>query len=199
MKLILSLSIYILTIGLFAQISDSIGIDDNPFLNKTEVELLNSLLNETRTDFNFTDKKVAFITGSNGGKIVSKSDFFRNTVIPWIEKNSKPQIFMVKLTEDEKLKSGGYDVLVLSWVKVFIPKTQEKVINKLKNELIAQNQSDSLYIKSIDSIRQVRRKQNFIAMHRQFKDTTNQRTVVKSFDNNKLILIYYVNDGLAPY
>lgn len=131
MKTVLFITTFFWTIGLLAQNSDSLGIDDNPILNKNEVELLNSLLNDTRDDFNFTDKKVAFITGSNGGTIVSKSNYFQNSVIPWIENDSEPQIFMVKLTEDEKLKSGGYDVLVLSWVKVFTPKTQEKVIRQL--------------------------------------------------------------------
>ena len=131
MKTVLFITTFFWTIGIFAQNSDSLGIDDNPILNKKEVELLNSLLNDTRDDFNFADKKIAFITGSNGGTIVSKSNYFHNAVIPWIENDSEPQIFMVELTEDEKLKSGGYDVLVLSWVKIFTPRTQEKVIKQL--------------------------------------------------------------------
>ena len=134
MRTIFYLSTFFWTIGLFAQNSDSLGLDDNPMLNENEVELLNSLLNETRDGFDFNNKKVAFITGSNGGKIVSKSDYFKNSLIPWIEKDSEPQVFMVKLTEDEKKKSGGYDILVLSWVKVFTPKTQERVIEQLGNE-----------------------------------------------------------------
>jgi hypothetical protein len=132
MKNFLFISSFFWTIGLFAQNSDSLGIDNNPFLNKKEVELLNALLTETRGDFSFTDKKVAFITGSNGRTIVSKSDYFQKSVIPWIQEDAEPQIFMIKLTEDEKLRSGGYDVLVLVWVKVFTPKTQEKVIRQLK-------------------------------------------------------------------
>ena|SRR5690606_27000329 len=109
-------------------------MDNNSILNKSEVALLNSLLKETRDSFDFTGMKVAFITGSKGRTIVSKSDYFQNSVIPWIEKDSIPQIFMVKLTEEEKMKSGGYDVLILSWVKVFTPKTQEKVIKQLGNK-----------------------------------------------------------------
>ena len=134
MRTLLIISTFLWTIGLFAQMSDSLGINNNAILNENEVELLNSLLKKTREGFDFTDKKVAFITGSNGGTIVSKSDYFRNSVTSWIEKDSEPQIFMVKLTEDEKMKSGGYDVLVLSWVKVFTPKTKEKVIRQLGNE-----------------------------------------------------------------
>jgi hypothetical protein len=116
---------------LFAQSLDNLGIDNNPILNKDEVQLLNFLLVESRDTFDFNYKKVAFITGSNGRKIVTKSDYFQNSVNPWIEKVSKPQIFMIILTEDEKEKSGGYDVLVLSWVKIFTPKSQEKVIKQL--------------------------------------------------------------------
>jgi hypothetical protein len=134
MKTLLITLSFFCTTGLFAQKTDSLGIDNNSILNKNEVELLNSLLKETRDRFDFTDKKVAFITGSMGRTIVSKSDYFRNSVIPWIKTDSEPQIFMARLTEDEKMKSGGYDVLVLSWVKVFTPKSQEKVIKKLGNE-----------------------------------------------------------------
>lgn len=139
-KLILIASLFS-TIGLLAQNLDSIGIDNNPFLNKDEVKLLNSLLEEQRDTFNFTGKKVAFITGSNGRTLVTKSDYFKNSVKPWIEKNSKPQIFMVKLTKDEKERSGGYDVLVLSWVKVFTPRSKVKIIEKLgqKNKMPAAN------------------------------------------------------------
>jgi len=130
-KTLIFISFFFRTIGLFAQNSDSIGIDDDPILNKYELELMNSLLYETRKEFNFNDKKVAFVTGNMGGKIVSKSEYFQNSVIPWIQNDSELQIYMLALTDDEKLKSGGYDVLVLSWVKIFSPKTREKVISQL--------------------------------------------------------------------
>ena len=131
MRTFLIISTFFWTIGLFAQNLDSLGVDNNPLMNENEVKLLNSLLEETRSNFDFANKKVAFIIGSNGNTIVSKSDYFQNSIIPWIEEDSKPQIFMVRLTEDEKTKSGGYDVLVLSWVKIFTPKSQEKVITRL--------------------------------------------------------------------
>ncbi len=132
MKSLLIISNFFWALGLFAQKSDSLGIDDNPILNESEVVLLNSLLAESRKGFDFTNKKVAFITGSNGRTIVSKSDYFKKSVIPWIEKGSEPQIFMVELTEDEKKESGGYDVIVLSWVKIFTPKSQKKAIQYLE-------------------------------------------------------------------
>ncbi|MEP2276197.1 MAG: hypothetical protein ABJH98_12120 [Reichenbachiella sp.] len=134
MRTLLTISSFFWVFGLFAQSSDSLGVDDNPILNDSEVQLLSSLLSESRNDFDFTDKKVAFITGSNGRTIVSKSEYFKNSVIPWIEKDSEPQIFMVELTEGEKNESGGYDVIVLSWVKIFTPKSQERAIQYLGNK-----------------------------------------------------------------
>lgn len=41
---------------------------------------------------------------------------------------------MIRLTEDEKAQSDGYDVLVLSWVKVFTTKAQKRVITQLGTE-----------------------------------------------------------------
>jgi len=134
MRLLLIISFLLSTCGLFAQNIDSIGIDDHPVLNESEVKLLNSLLEEQRDMFDFENKKVAFITGSSGRTITAKSDFFRSSVLPWVEDGSRPQISMVKLTIDEKEKSGGYDVLVLTWVKAFTPRTQRKTIEQLRTE-----------------------------------------------------------------
>lgn len=116
---------------LIAQNLDSIGINDRHFLNNEEVKLLNTLLEKQRDTLDLTDKKVAFVTGSSGSMIKTKSDYFENSVKPWIEKDSKPQIFIVLLTEDEKRKSGGYDVLVLSWVKLFTDRRKRKIIEQL--------------------------------------------------------------------
>ncbi len=95
------------------------------------MKLLNLLLEESRDTFDFKNKKVAFITGSSGTRIVSKYEFFNNSVIPWIEKDLRPQIFMCQLTDKEKSKSGGYDVLVLSWVKIFTDKRRKKTVEIL--------------------------------------------------------------------
>ncbi|MEZ4949877.1 MAG: hypothetical protein R2879_04385 [Saprospiraceae bacterium] len=103
-------------------------------LSENEAELLNNLLAESRDTFNFYNKKVAFISGNNGGSIVSKSDYFENLVNPWLEKGDTPQTFMVRLNDEEKIQSGGYDLLVLSWVKVFTPKRKRKVIRALRRK-----------------------------------------------------------------
>ncbi|MCB0482325.1 MAG: hypothetical protein KDC83_12915 [Flavobacteriales bacterium] len=105
-------------------------------LSKEEVELLNALLANSRDTFSFENKKIAFITGSSGSKVLAKADFFDTCIHPWIKEDKKPQIFMVQLSEKEKDQSGGYDAFVLSWVKVFTKRQKRKVI-----ELIGRNSS----------------------------------------------------------
>jgi hypothetical protein len=100
-------------------------------LSTKEAELLNSLLEQSRNTFDFHGKKIAFITGSNAGRILSKADYFNTCVTPWLADGKTPQIFMVELTGEEKNKSGGYDAFVLSWVKVFTDKRKKKVIEQL--------------------------------------------------------------------
>jgi hypothetical protein len=132
LKYLLTISILFSTFGLSAQNYRHIGVDDYPILNQNEVILLNKLLQQQNDGYDFTGKKVAFITASNGSRIVTKSDYFKNSVIPWIEKDSEPQIFMVRLSENEKVKSGGYDVLVFSWVKAYSKKRLIKQLDAIK-------------------------------------------------------------------
>ena len=136
MKVPFILVILFWTLGLTAQNFDLIGTNDHPVLNKEEVKLLNSLLQETRDTFDFKDKKVAFITGPGGSTITPKSDYFKGSVLPWVEDGARPQISMIILTKDEKEKYGGYDVLVLSWVKVYTKRAHRNVLKALeqKNE-----------------------------------------------------------------
>jgi hypothetical protein len=100
-------------------------------LSTQEAELLNSLLENSRDTFDFHGKKIAFITGSSGSRVLSKADFFNTCVNPWLAKGDTPQIFMVLLTQGEKEKSGDYDAFVLSWVKVFTDRQKRRIIEKL--------------------------------------------------------------------
>lgn len=125
------IGVLILTTGLFAQNLDNSTAVDSILLSRQEVELLNSLLKNERDTFNFQEKKIAFITGSSGYKIVTKAHFLDTCVRPWTTKGSKPQIFMVRLTQEEKKRSSGYDAIVLSWVKLFTEKQRKKTVNKL--------------------------------------------------------------------
>lgn len=46
--------------------TDKIETDDNLLLNEIESTYLNRIFEATRKDFDFTNKKVAFLTGSLG-------------------------------------------------------------------------------------------------------------------------------------
>lgn len=107
-----------------AQDTMRVGKDNSSVLNAGEAALLNNLLQHRCAGFDFNRKKAAFITGSTGKAIVSKSDYFQNLVLPWIKKGDSVQIFMLVLTPKEKEEAGGYDVIVGSWVKV--PITQKR-------------------------------------------------------------------------
>ena len=120
-----------LTPNIFGQATDSLGISDNLILNRQETDFLNSALKNSRDTFDFENKKIAFVTGSNGGKLIPKQKYFLTCVKPWTEIESLPQIFFVRLTPDEKQKSGGYDTFVLSLVKLFTNKQGKKISEQL--------------------------------------------------------------------
>ncbi len=131
MKSLILITTLVWSTNLFAQNLDSLGLNDSPYLNKDEVKLLNSLLEKQREDFDFSNKKVAFLIGSTGRAVVKKSEYFESYAKPWLEDGKSPQIFMSLLTDEEKKASGDYDVFVLSWVKMFSPRGKRKVIEYL--------------------------------------------------------------------
>jgi hypothetical protein len=131
MKTPLILLLVLLTNVLYGQQSINLGTDDSTVLNKFEVDFFTSFFKDQSDPFDFKGKKIAFVTGSSGGKLLTKSEYFKICVKPWTTNNSKPQIFLCKLKIDEKIKSGGYDVIVLSWVKLFTENRKLKIINQL--------------------------------------------------------------------
>lgn len=110
---------------------DSLGLNNAPVLNKFESEYFNKVFKDKRGTFNFNDKKAIFLTGTSGSEIVEKVEYFERLVKPWLIKNSSPQIFFKILNEEEKATSGGYEVIILSWVKVFSAKKQRQIIKKI--------------------------------------------------------------------
>ncbi len=132
-KTILLAAISFITTNLFGQMPDSLGMNDKPVLNRQESTLLNSFLKTNQHGFDFAGKRIAFVTGGTGGKIMVKSYYFKTYIKPWVDKGSSPQCFVVRLTEEEKLKSGGYDAIALTWVKLFTNKQRRKIITRLQS------------------------------------------------------------------
>ena len=131
MKFYITILFSILMIGLFGQTADSLGLDDNPRLTKYEAEYFNNEFNGQRNSFDFADKKIAFITGSSAGKHLTKTEYFKE-VKARLKDNHGMTHTPVVLTEEEKLKSGGYDAVVTSWVKLLTDKRRRQIISELK-------------------------------------------------------------------
>ncbi len=70
MKTILLIILSILTADLFGQTPGGLGLDNNAVLNTQESVYLNSLLKEQLKTFDFTNKKVAFVTGNTGNRLL---------------------------------------------------------------------------------------------------------------------------------
>lgn len=101
---------------------DSLGVNDSPFLNMAELNLLNAQLANQRKEFDFTGKRVAFISGKNGSEIISKSSYFGN----------RRRTGMMILSMEEKIQSGGFDALVFNSVILFTKRQKRKTLQKLR-------------------------------------------------------------------
>ena len=120
-----------LSMQVFGQTTYSIGTDDNPILTDQESALLTSFVKDSINTFDLTNKKVAFVTGNPGNILLTKQRYFEECVDPWISHNLTPRLIIVVLTEEEKIKSGGYDALILGSVKVFTKRQKKKIIQQL--------------------------------------------------------------------
>lgn len=122
---------------LICSISTNLVILNNLFgqeiksnLTVKEQQLLDSLLFNKKTDFNFKDKKVAFISGHSGTDIENKKYFFKTFIFDYLDKGIDPIISYRILNEQERQMTNGYDVLVMQVPKIYTRK-QHKV--NLKN------------------------------------------------------------------
>jgi len=132
MNKFISIIIILISISAAGQIPSQCGIDDKPILNQIESKFLNEYMNENqRKGFDFTDKKVLFVTGNRGKRIGTKSEYFNN-IKQWDKGDEKIATWVMILNEKEKNDAGGYDAIVTFWVKYFPKKGIRKVVKKLK-------------------------------------------------------------------
>jgi hypothetical protein len=66
--------------------------EDNLLLNETDGAYLNAVFEKTRKEFNFTSKKVAFLTGSSGKKIGDKKEYFEGERVSLQRGNTHPNL-----------------------------------------------------------------------------------------------------------
>jgi len=100
-------------------------------LTTDEVRVLNSIFTTERNDFDFNEKIIAFTVGTTGTQIEDKAEFFGTYLKPVVEGKSKNVCALIILTKDEKLKSGGFDAVIMSPAKIFTTEHREKLIAEL--------------------------------------------------------------------
>lgn len=102
----------------------------NITLDKNESKLLNEYFDNKRGTFDFTDKKLCFISGSSGTVYITKQDYFSD-IKKWAETNDRIATTLHVLTYKEKIESGGYDAIVTAWVKLLPYGRRRKIIKEL--------------------------------------------------------------------
>ncbi|MDL2214718.1 hypothetical protein LJC00_00830 [Dysgonomonas sp. OttesenSCG-928-M03] len=115
------------------ELTDKLETDNNSLLNDTESTYLNKIFETTRKDFDFTNKKVGFLTGSSGKKMGNKEYYFdmhkeHSTNLNHPYDNGALYIFNIT----EKAESGGYDAAIIYWSKRLV--SINEVVKRLREQ-----------------------------------------------------------------
>ncbi|WP_264521781.1 hypothetical protein [Flavobacterium sp. N1994] len=132
MRTFLTTLVFFIAVNSFGQNLDELGMDNNPNLTEAESKFLTDYMSkEQRQNFNFKDKKVIFVTGNSGQQLGTKSKYF-DYIREWNKNGNKIATWVVELNEKEKIYSGGYDVIVTYWVKMFTENRKKKILKLVK-------------------------------------------------------------------
>ena len=135
MKKYITTILLLITLNVFGQNLEECGIDDHLILTSSESEFLNKyMIDERSKNFDFSKKKIIFITGSRGREFGTKSKYF-NDIKKWNKNGKKIATHIIELNEKEKIDSGGYDVIVTYWVKVLTKRSKRKIIKRSKRRI----------------------------------------------------------------
>jgi len=110
---------------------DSLGVDNNPYLNQYEIDFFDSIFLEQKKDFDLKRKKIAFITGNVGQILINKKEYFvleKGEISKGYAKNGA----LILFDEKQKQESGGYDAIIMFSGKL-IP-TKKQIIKLLKEK-----------------------------------------------------------------
>ncbi len=106
-----------------------LGLDSNPILTEFESDYFNK---SNKENHDFTNTKLGFFIGSSGSTIQTKKEYFDNVKNRLENCQHSSQDYIIKLTQKQKVESGGFDYIIFSWLKI-VPKNIDKRIKKLKN------------------------------------------------------------------
>nr|WP_320023220.1 hypothetical protein [uncultured Draconibacterium sp.] len=132
MRTILIILIGLISVTGFSQ--TDYDLQTTYLLTINEATSLNSIFSKESDNFDFKGKSIAFAVGTTGTQIVNKNGFFEKYINPVIEGKNKNVCLLIVLTKEEKLKSGGFDAVVMSPAKIFTKEHREKLIIEL-NEI----------------------------------------------------------------
>lgn len=96
-----------------------------------EVQLLDSLLINKKSNFSFEGKKAAFISGHSATTIENKDYFFKYHINDVIERGLKPVITYRILEKEEVLQTGGYNVIIMQVPKLLTNKQHNTNLQNL--------------------------------------------------------------------
>lgn len=114
---------------------DSCGLDSNAILNNHEIAYFNYHLGK-KHDFDFRNKKVAFTYGNFGKGVISKKDYFERWGREYYKLKSHVVDIPIILTDQEKIQSGGFDIIIVSWSKILpTGKSRQKLIKRVNKKL----------------------------------------------------------------
>jgi len=109
---------------------NKMGIDNSLSLNSDESDYFNVIFEKTRKDFDFTDKKIGFITGSNGKTKSSKARYFSLEKDRFYRNYTPNGGTLYVFDTVQKEASGGYDAVIVYWSKVLV--SENEAVKRLK-------------------------------------------------------------------
>ena len=109
-----------------------LGLDNNPILTKAESDYFNKAFKDHKANYNFSKMKIGFFYGNNGARIQTKKQYFDLAKNRLGNCESASNDYVIKLTNEEKTESGGYDFIIVSWSKI-IPTDKQRMIKELKD------------------------------------------------------------------
>jgi len=109
------------------------GLNNLPTLNDSEIDFLIPYLKSDKSTEEFYNSNFLFVTGSSGSRITDKSSYF-SSVKSYNSNGKSISNSIIWLDDEMRTKSGGYDAVIIYWVKRFSDKQLKKVIKKAKKQ-----------------------------------------------------------------
>jgi hypothetical protein len=109
---------------------NKMGVEDCLLLNEHESNYFNSIFKNSRKDFDFTGKKIGFITGSSGNTLSNKKEYFHSEKDRFNHGYSPNNGVLYIFNEKQKEESGGYYAAIIYWSKTLV--SVESVVKTLK-------------------------------------------------------------------